>query len=185
MPRLLLVFCFICLLAPSAMAYAVPGTPLSGDTDVMSPQALSLLEDGKKQLAYGAYEQALSNFTEAASQTPGNVEVAGWLAKARQRVGALYVSRGLGFLEHKKFQEAENAFNSALQVQPNDPAALRYKRLAGSWPHAELYLSEAQKKLSAGQIDYALFYYRKAYDLVGDPNIKRWIGQIEAGRAKR
>jgi predicted negative regulator of RcsB-dependent stress response len=92
------------------------------------------------------------------------------------------VKQGHEFIAQKQYNDATNSFENALNILPEDADAKKGKQLAENWPKADNYIKEAKARMEKHEYEHAVAYLQKAYDLVGDPEVKKLLDEAKAKR---
>jgi len=91
------------------------------------------MRDGQAALKAKKYPDAIKEFGDALKAIPNDMTAAAALKQAQAAVKPAYdkhIKAGQTALTNKKYADAVNEFEEALQLMPNDPAALSHLKLA-------------------------------------------------------
>ncbi|HEY9723061.1 MAG TPA: hypothetical protein V6D47_13715 [Oscillatoriaceae cyanobacterium] len=170
------------LLLALSLVVALPMVPAFADPD---PALQQHLDSAKQAMTNADYEQAIDELQEAQDASPADADIGKLLQNAKQKDCAQYVQQGQEALDAKNYDDALNDFGNALQVLPDDAAALAGQKAAQNWPHAEAYVKAALDYQAKGNFTYAVAYLQRAYDLVKDPSIAKLLSAAKAQQAKK
>jgi tetratricopeptide (TPR) repeat protein len=163
-----------CLLAAGSPALASDDVPVQ-----------EIVDGARGEIAAGRYEQAREHLKQALERSQGDPTIEGLLDECNRRHAGTFVEKGKALLTQRKWAEAHLEFEQALAIAPADKLAAKGKAAAEKWPKAEAYCKSARAYLDKGELDYAIAYYEKAYELTGDASIKRWLASARAVKAKQ
>lgn len=182
MNRLLLALS-LTLVAPAMPVMAAPVAPAFQIADY-EPAVEEAIAEGKKAMEEGNYEQALSSFQDAASTNPDDKQIQALVKEAKLKACAVYLKEGAELIAQKDYPAAGNSFDSALDIDPENADAKKGKQLVEAWPKADNYIKEAKAREAKGELEYAVAYFQKAYELVGDPEVKKLLDEAKAKKKK-
>jgi tetratricopeptide (TPR) repeat protein len=153
------------------------------------------LAAGVERSAAGDLLEAIAEYSAALAIDPGN-ESAAELARAaterlnrsaaRSREVSGHLTRGIEFLALSEFPDAESEFEKALEIEPNNADALRYRERADSLvaQRVDALVSEGDWFRDRGSAETAIERYREALALRPDrDDLGREIARLRAAPA--
>jgi tetratricopeptide (TPR) repeat protein len=94
------------------------------------------------------------------------------------------VELGEALRAEKRYVDAEREYDNALDLDKEFAPALKGKAAAMNGPKADNYIKEAKARAAKGEYEYAVAYFQKAFDLVGDPSTKALLDEAKSHKKK-